>query len=203
MGPRRVRNGHSQSLSVRAWGRDAHHCPVPLGRLRAEAESRFPRPIRIGSRAVRWVEQEVLDFIASGPTAAPSGPPRSRDARRSPRAPEADARHPRHPGARREGRKARPCPREPNTTNAKHPRSMKPRTTSDHELLARSVATMLPRLGSIRGDWRGLEGTTAWLERDDRQRLIARSPLPSLNLENHVVRVRLPAPSPIVSALQS
>ena len=33
------------------------------------AESRFPRPIRIGSRAVRWVEQEVLDFIASLPRA--------------------------------------------------------------------------------------------------------------------------------------
>ena len=31
------------------------------------AESRFPKPIRIGSRAVRWVEQEVLDFIASRP----------------------------------------------------------------------------------------------------------------------------------------
>ena len=29
------------------------------------AESRFQKPIRIGSRAVRWVEQEVLDFIAS------------------------------------------------------------------------------------------------------------------------------------------
>ncbi len=28
------------------------------------AESRFPKPIRIGSRAVRWFEQEVLDFIA-------------------------------------------------------------------------------------------------------------------------------------------
>ena len=46
--------------------------------------------------------------------------------------------------------------------------------------LARSVATMLPRLGSTRGDSRRLEGTTAWLERDDRQRLIARSPLSSL-----------------------
>ena len=46
-------------------------------------------------------------------------------------------------------------------------------------LLARSVATMLPRLGSIRGDSRGREGTTARLERDDRQRVIARSPLPS------------------------
>ena len=43
----------------------------------------------------------------------------------------------------------------------------------------RSVATMLPRPGSTRGDSRRLEGTTAWLERDDRQRLIARSPLPS------------------------
>ena len=31
------------------------------------AESRFPKPLRIGSRAVRWVEQEVLDFIASRP----------------------------------------------------------------------------------------------------------------------------------------
>ena len=38
---------------------------------------------------------------------------------------------------------------------------------------------MLPRLGSTRGDSRGLEGTTAWLEREDRQRLSARSPLPS------------------------
>ena len=46
--------------------------------------------------------------------------------------------------------------------------------------LDRSVATMLLRLGSIRGDSRRLEGTTAWLERDDRQRFIARSPLPSL-----------------------
>ena len=33
------------------------------------AESRFPKPIRIGTRAVRWVEQEVLDFIASRPRA--------------------------------------------------------------------------------------------------------------------------------------
>ncbi len=39
---------------------------------------------------------------------------------------------------------------------------------------------MLPRLGSTRGDSRRLEETTAWLEREDRQRLIARSPLPSL-----------------------
>ena len=37
---------------------------------------------------------------------------------------------------------------------------------------------MLPRLGSIQGDSRGLEGTTAWLKREDRQRLSARSPLP-------------------------
>ena len=33
------------------------------------AESRFPKPIRIGTRAVRWVEQEVLDFIVSRPRA--------------------------------------------------------------------------------------------------------------------------------------
>ena len=31
------------------------------------AENRFPKPLRIGNRAVRWVEQEVLDFIASRP----------------------------------------------------------------------------------------------------------------------------------------
>ena len=31
------------------------------------AESRFPKPLRVGSRVVRWVEQEVLDFIASRP----------------------------------------------------------------------------------------------------------------------------------------
>ena len=31
------------------------------------AESRFPKPLRVGSRAVRWVEQEILDFIASRP----------------------------------------------------------------------------------------------------------------------------------------
>ena len=42
------------------------------------AESRFPKPIRIGARAVRWVEQEVLDFIASRPRAGSERPPRSR-----------------------------------------------------------------------------------------------------------------------------
>ena len=51
--------------------------------------------------------------------------------------------------------------------------------TEQAVLLARSVATMLPRLGSTRGDSRGLEGTTVGLEREDRQRLSARSPLPS------------------------
>ena len=39
---------------------------------------------------------------------------------------------------------------------------------------------MLPRLGSTRADSRGLEETTVGLEREDRQRLIARSHLPSL-----------------------
>ena len=41
------------------------------------AESRFPKPIRIGTRAVRWVEQEVLDFIASRSRAGSERPPRS------------------------------------------------------------------------------------------------------------------------------
>ena len=38
------------------------------------AESRFPKPIRVGSRAVRWVEQEVLDFIASRPRSGSDRP---------------------------------------------------------------------------------------------------------------------------------
>ena len=38
------------------------------------AESRFPKPIRVGSRAVRWVEQEVADFIASRPRAGSERP---------------------------------------------------------------------------------------------------------------------------------
>ena len=38
------------------------------------AESRFPKPIRIGSRAVRWVDQEVADFIASRPRAGSERP---------------------------------------------------------------------------------------------------------------------------------
>ena len=41
------------------------------------AESRFPKPIRIGARAVRWVEKEVLDFIASRPRAGSERPARS------------------------------------------------------------------------------------------------------------------------------
>ena len=41
------------------------------------AESRFPKPIRIGSRAVRWVEQEVRDFIASRPRGGSERPARS------------------------------------------------------------------------------------------------------------------------------
>ena len=38
------------------------------------AESRFPKPIRVGTRAVRWVEQEVADFIASRPRAGSDHP---------------------------------------------------------------------------------------------------------------------------------
>ncbi len=33
------------------------------------AAGEFPRPIRVGARAVRWIESEVLDFIASRPRA--------------------------------------------------------------------------------------------------------------------------------------
>ena len=41
------------------------------------AESRFPKPIRIGARAVRWVEQEVLDFIATRPRGGSDRPARN------------------------------------------------------------------------------------------------------------------------------
>ena len=37
--------------------------------------AQFPQPIRIGRRAVRWVEQEVLDFIASRPRGGTTWPP--------------------------------------------------------------------------------------------------------------------------------
>ena len=38
------------------------------------AKSRFPKPIRVGARAVRWVGQEVADFIASRPRAGSDHP---------------------------------------------------------------------------------------------------------------------------------
>ena len=38
------------------------------------AESRFPKRIRVGKRAVRWVQQKVLDFIASLPRAGSDRP---------------------------------------------------------------------------------------------------------------------------------
>ena len=78
------------------------------------AESRFPKPIRIGSRAVRWVEQEVLDFIASRPRGGNRAASRLagtdsssgagwRHAARRPHLPDAAAPDPR----------ASTCPREP------------------------------------------------------------------------------------------
>ena len=38
------------------------------------AESRFPKPIRVGTRAVRWIEDEVADYIASRPRAGTERP---------------------------------------------------------------------------------------------------------------------------------
>ena len=38
------------------------------------AESRFPKPIRVGTRAVRWIEDEVADYIASRPRAGSERP---------------------------------------------------------------------------------------------------------------------------------
>ena len=37
-------------------------------------QSLFPRPVRVGSRAIRWVEQEVFDYIASRPRTRPRRP---------------------------------------------------------------------------------------------------------------------------------
>ena len=33
------------------------------------AQGKFPRPVRVGNRAVRWVEHEVLAYIRSRPRA--------------------------------------------------------------------------------------------------------------------------------------
>lgn len=33
------------------------------------AQGKFPRPVRVGNRAVRWVEHEVLEYIGSRPRA--------------------------------------------------------------------------------------------------------------------------------------
>ena len=38
------------------------------------AESRFPKPIRVGDRAVRWIEDEVIEYIASRPRAGSERP---------------------------------------------------------------------------------------------------------------------------------
>ena len=53
------RRSDSASMRITAPSRSAIYALM--------AESRFPKPIRIGTRAVRWVEQEVLHFIASRP----------------------------------------------------------------------------------------------------------------------------------------
>ena len=38
------------------------------------AESRFPKPLRVGDRAVRWIEDEVIEYIASRPRAGSQRP---------------------------------------------------------------------------------------------------------------------------------
>ena len=59
--------------ALTALSRSAVYAPM--------TESRFPKPIRIGSRAVCWVEQEVLDFIASRPRAGSDRPAGAEDRR--------------------------------------------------------------------------------------------------------------------------
>ena len=36
------------------------------------ARNRFPRPVRVHERCVRWRESEVLEWVASRPTASPA-----------------------------------------------------------------------------------------------------------------------------------
>ena len=38
------------------------------------AAGAFPQPIRMGARAVRWIEGEVIEFIASRPRAGSKRP---------------------------------------------------------------------------------------------------------------------------------
>ena len=46
-----------------------------LYRLMSEG---FPRPIRVGGRAVRWREDDIAAYLASRPTAGPGKPKRPR-----------------------------------------------------------------------------------------------------------------------------
>ena len=73
-GPEEREEATHDHKTSHAPGRDAHDRSVALGRLRADDRVPVPKPIRIGSRAVRWVEQEVLDFIASRPRAGSDRP---------------------------------------------------------------------------------------------------------------------------------
>ena len=40
----------------------------------AITDGRFPKPLRTGARGVAWVEQEVLDWIATRPRAGSDRP---------------------------------------------------------------------------------------------------------------------------------
>ena len=43
-----------------------HMVRMPRSTLyEAMAERRFPRPIRVGKRAVRWIEDEILEWMES------------------------------------------------------------------------------------------------------------------------------------------
>ena len=48
-------------MEVTAMSRSAIYAGMAAGA--------FPQPIRIGARAVRWIEGEVIEFIASRPRA--------------------------------------------------------------------------------------------------------------------------------------
>ena len=37
-------------------------------------DGRFPKPLKTGARGVAWLEQEVLDWIATRPRTGPTSP---------------------------------------------------------------------------------------------------------------------------------
>lgn len=59
-------------LPRREVERRLHLSTATLYRLMGEG--RFPRPIRVGNRAVRWLESDLNDYLKARPQAGPESP---------------------------------------------------------------------------------------------------------------------------------